>query len=136
MNDLTTGSIRRHLLKLAGFIALTAVAQTVYFLTDLYFVGRLGKEAVAGVGIAGSLAIAVLALTQSLSVGTLSLVAQALGGKDQERAEVVFHQALLLSLVVGGLFGLSVFGLRHEYCRWLAADATTAALGLQYLNWF
>ena len=48
MQDLTTGSVTRHLLKTASFMLVTMVFQTLYFLVDLYWVGRLGKEAVAG----------------------------------------------------------------------------------------
>ena len=55
MQDLTTGSITRHLLKTASFMLVTMIFQTLYFLVDLYWVGRLGKEAVAAVGIAGNL---------------------------------------------------------------------------------
>ena len=49
MQDLTTGSVTRHLLKTTGYMLVTMVFQTLYFLVDLYWVGRLGKEAVAGV---------------------------------------------------------------------------------------
>ena len=66
MEDLTTGSISRHLLKTTGFMLVTMVFQTLYFLVDLYWVGRLGKEAIAGVGIAGNLTFIVLAITQML----------------------------------------------------------------------
>jgi Na+-driven multidrug efflux pump len=50
MNDLTTGPVGGHIRHLSAFIALTTLFQTLYFLADLYFVGRLGKEAIAGVG--------------------------------------------------------------------------------------
>ena len=66
MHDLTTGSITRHLLKTASFMLVTMVFQTLYFLVDLYWVGRLGKEAVAAVGIAGNLTFIVLAISQML----------------------------------------------------------------------
>ena len=69
MEDLTTGSISRHLLKTTSFMLVTMVFQTLYFLVDLYWVGRLGKEAIAGVGIAGNLTFIVLAITQMLAVG-------------------------------------------------------------------
>ena len=70
MEDLTTGSITRHLVKTTSFMLVTMVFQTLYFLVDLYWVGRLGKEAIAGVGIAGNLTFIVLAITQMLAVGT------------------------------------------------------------------
>src|SRR5258708_4040103 len=50
MQDLTTGPITRHLLKTTGFMLVTMLFQTLYFLIDLYWVGRLGTAAVAAVG--------------------------------------------------------------------------------------
>jgi putative MATE family efflux protein len=136
MKDLTKGPVGRHVLELSTFIALTTFFQTLYFLADLYFVGRLGKEAVAGVGLAGNIMMLVLALTQSLGVGATSLLAQALGRGDRERAEVVFNQSFILSMMVAAAFGVTAFALRRPYSEWLAADALTAAQSILYLNWF
>jgi putative MATE family efflux protein len=136
MKDLTRGPIARHVVQLASFMLLSMAFQTLYFLADLYFVGRLGKEALAGVGLSGNLMMLVLALTQSLAVGATSLIAQSLGRKDVRRAELLFNQALVLSNLTGLVFGLAFFALRGAYCRRLAADALTAELGLQYLDWF
>ncbi len=72
MKDMTKGPVGGHVLQLATFIALSTAFQTLYFLADLYFVGRLGKEAIAGVALAGNLMFVVLALTQSLGVGATS----------------------------------------------------------------
>ena len=136
MKDLTQGSVGRHVLQLSTFIALTTFFQTLYFLADLYFVGRLGKEAVAGVGLAGNIMMLVLALTQSLGVGTTSLLAQALGRGDRERASVLFNQSFVLSMMVALAFGVTAFVLRRPYSEWLAADALTAEQSVRYLNWF
>jgi putative MATE family efflux protein len=136
MQDLTKGPVGKHIFQLASFIALSTLFQTLYFLADLFFVGKLGKEALAGVGLAGNLTFVVLALTQSLGVGATSLISQAVGRKDRPRAEIVFNQALVLSTLAGAFFGGSFFLLRAPYCRWLAADPETAHLALRYLNWF
>jgi putative MATE family efflux protein len=136
MKDLTKGPVGAHIVQLSAFIALTMLFQTLYFLADLYFVGRLGKEAIAGVGLAGNLMFVVLALTQSLGVGATSLIAQALGRKDRRQAELLFNQALVLSNLVGLFFGVWAFALRHAYVQRLAADPTTADLGGRYLDWF
>src|SRR5262249_28121072 len=136
MKDMTKGPVGGHILQLSAFIALSTTFQTLYFLADLYFVGRLGKEAIAGVGLGGNLMMLVLALTQSLGVGTTALIAQSIGRKDRRQAEVLFNQAMVLSTLVGLAFGSLVFALRHAYARGLAADAATAALGVQYLDWF
>ena len=47
MQDLTTGSLTRHLLKTTGFMLVSMIFQTLYVLIDLYWVGRLGTDAVA-----------------------------------------------------------------------------------------
>jgi putative MATE family efflux protein len=133
---MTKGPVAGHVLQFAAFIAMTTAFQTLYFMADLYFVGRIGKEAIAGVGMSGNLAFLVLALTQSLGVGATALIAQSIGRKEPARAELVFNQALVLSCLTGLAFGVVAFVLRGAYSRRLAADAATAALGAQYLDWF
>src|SRR5919108_39578 len=67
MQDLTSGPITRHLMKTTSFMLVTMIFQTLYVLIDLYWVGRLGKEAVAAVGVAGNLTFIVLAVSHSVS---------------------------------------------------------------------
>ncbi len=136
MQDLTTGSITRHLLKTASFMLVTMVFQTLYFLVDLYWVGRLGKEAVAAVGIAGNLTFIVLAVSQMLGVGTTTLVSHATGRKDHEHALLVFNQSQSLSVLVGAIFFVVTMLLRDAYSSTLGADPQTALQARQYLTWF
>src|SRR4051794_16768776 len=136
MQDLTTGSVTRHLLKTTSYMLVTMIFQTLYFLVDLYWVGRLGKEAVAGVAIAGNLTFIVLAITQMLGVGVTTLISHAAGQKDRDRALVVFNESLLLSTVVGLLFFAAGMAARPPYVSALAADPRTADLAGDYLRWF
>ncbi len=136
MEDLTTGSLSRHLMKTASFMLVTMIFQTLYFLVDLYWVGHLGKEAVAAVAIAGNLMFIVLAVTQMLGVGTTALVSHAAGRKDRDTARHIFNQSQVLSLIVGLIFFVVVMSVRGAYARTLAADAPTAALATAYLTWF
>src|SRR3984893_5615514 len=133
MKDMTEGSVIRHLLEMSAFIAVSMLIQTLYLLADLYWVGSLGKEAIAAVGLSGNLMMVVLALTQALGVGTTTLISQAAGQKDQPRAELAFNQSFVLSLVVGLALAVCSFALRDQYCQWLSADSTTAALARSYL---
>jgi putative MATE family efflux protein len=114
----------------------TMVFQTLYFLVDLYWIGRLGREAVAAVSIAGNLTFIVLALSQMLGVGTTTLVSHAVGQKDKARALLVFNQAQLLSMVSGAGFFVIAMALRPWYVDTLAADAETARLASEFLGWF
>lgn len=136
MQDLTTGSLTRHLLKTASFMLVTMIFQTLYFLIDLYWVGRLGKEAVAAVAVAGNLTFIVLAVSQMLGVGTTTLVSHAAGQKDHARALLVFNQSQVLSVLVGLIFFVSAMLLRGVYASALGADSQTAALAREYLTWF
>jgi len=136
MKDLTQGSVTRHLLHMSAFLAMSMAVQTLYLLADLYWVGHLGKEAIAAVGVAGNITMIVLALTQMLGVGTTTSIAQAAGRKDQVRAELVFNQSFVMSIVIAFALGVVGFLLRPAYCDWLSADATTATLAKAYLLWF
>src|SRR5512134_2723133 len=132
MQDLTTGSITGHLLRTTSFMLVTMVFQTLYFLIDLYWVGHLGKEAVAGVGVAGNLTFIVLAISQMLGVGTTTLVSHAAGRKDHERALLVFNQSQVLSMLAGLVFLIFSMILRVPYANALSGDPQTAAIAAEY----
>lgn len=136
MHDLTGGSVTRHLLKTTSFMLVTMLFQTLYFLVDLYWVGRLGKEAVAGVGVAGNLMFIVLAVSQMLGVGATVLISHAAGRKDHDRARLLFNQAQVLATLVALAFLAISFVIRDPYVRALAADGATAGQAKAYLAWF
>ena len=133
---MTTGSITGHLLTTTSFMLVTMLFQTLYFLIDLYWVGRLGTAAVAAVGIVGNLTFIVLALTQMLGVGTTAVISHAAGRKDHEQALLLFNQSQVMAIVTGVLFLVAGLAGRWPYARALSADAETAALAATYLLWF
>ncbi len=136
MQDLTQGSIPRHIIKLAIPIAVGMLFQTMYFLVDLFFVARIGGAAIAGVGAAGNLTFIVMALTQVLGVGTVALIAQAIGRKDIVDANLVFNQSLSIAAVcvlvtlVGGWLFITPF------MNTLGADSAVRDAGVDYLRWY
>ena len=136
MQDLTSGPLVRHLLKTTGFMLVTMVAQTLYYLVDLYWVGRLGPQAVAAVGVSGNLMFVVLAVSQMLAVGATALVSHATGRKDRDRALLVFNQAQVLGVLAGIAFLVLGMALRGPYARAMSADPQTARLASAYMGWF
>lgn len=136
MKDLTTGPVSRHLLATTGFMLVMMVFQTLYFLIDLYWVGRLGTAAVAGVSVAGQLSFIVLALGQMLGVGATTLISHAAGRRDAAEAGHLFNQALGLSLATGVAFLVVGLAGLDAYTGAMAADAATAANARAYLLWF
>jgi putative MATE family efflux protein len=136
MRDLTQGPIPGHLVAMAAPIGAGMLAQTLYFLIDLYFVAGLGDAALAGVGAAGTAMFVVMAMTQMLGVGAMALVSQAVGRKDHADADLVFNQSLSLAGVC--TLGTVLFGywLSGAYVGTVGADAATIAAGTTYLHWF
>ncbi len=136
MTDLTQGSIGRHIISMAGFIAAGLVFQSAYFVVDLYFVSRLGAEAVAGVSSAGNFFFLSLAGAQLVGVGALSLISQAIGRKDDAYAELVFNQVLVLSLLFSAACLILGYSLAGVASATLGADAPSAAYARSYLYGF
>lgn len=136
MRDLTQGSIDRIILAMALPIAAGMIFQTLYLLVDLYFVAALGDDAVAGVGTAGTLMFMIMALTQILGVSAVAMISQAVGRKNQEEANLVFNQSLVvavacafLTLAIGYLFA-------DVYLRAITADTNAHDEGLRFMFWF
>jgi MATE family, multidrug efflux pump len=136
LQDLTSGSIPRHIVKLASPIAIGMVFQTLYYLVDLFFVARLGDSAIAGLTSAGNVQFLVMALTQILGVGTMALIAQASGRKDREDANLIFNQSLVLAAVCALVTLVGGYAFASRYMETLSADADTVSAGITYLQWF
>ena len=117
-------------------VAAGMIFQTLYLLVDLYFVAALGEESVAGVGAAGTLLFMIMALTQVLGVSAVALISQAVGRKDQQRANLVFNQSLVLSAI----FALITLGggylFAEPYLSNITANASTLSEGITFLYWF
>ena len=133
VQDLTQGSIPKHIIRIALPMAAGMLFQTFYYFIDLYFVSRLGDTAVAGVSAAGNVQFIIMALTQILGVGTMVLISHAAGRKDRDDANLVFNQSVLLALACAIATFVAGFALSETYLRTVAADAATVAAGKAYL---
>jgi putative MATE family efflux protein len=136
VKDLTRGPIAAHLLSQAVPVAVNNLLQVAYYLTDLYFVARLGDSQIAGLSAASTIVFVVVAMTQMTGVAASTLIAQAAGRRDQYEANRAFHQALLMS-GTAGVFTLACgYVLVASYMRLVSADEATAQAGVAYLHWF
>src|SRR3954452_10658478 len=136
MKDLTNGSIAKHILGMAPPIMVGMVTIMLCQLVDLYFVSGLGDAAVAGVAAAGNAGFLINALMQVLGVGAVSLIAHAVGRKDRPDANLIFNQAIVLSVLFGLLTLVAGAALSRAYMHAIAADEATIEAGTTYLLWF
>lgn len=103
--DLTQGRLSRAIVLLAIPMVLEMVMESVFAICDVFFVSRLGADAVATVGLTESLLTLVFSLAIGLSMGTTALVARRTGEKDPEGASVAAAQAILIGLFASVVLG-------------------------------
>jgi putative MATE family efflux protein len=134
VHDMTRGSPRSQVLRLMWFILIGMAIQTLYALVDIYWVSRLGKEAVAAVALSSNLMFVSLALTQMLSVGCVALVSQAAGRKDHAEVQRLFNQAQSFATCAGLVFLALGLVFERTYAERLSGDRVTAELSLTFLR--
>ena len=112
----------------------SALLQNAQTLIDLFWVGRLGPDAIAAVAMGGTAMLLIFPLFMGLSTGTIALVSRAIG---EDRADAAGHtagQSLLLSLIFGALSGGVGLWIAEPAIRLLGADSGITAAGGQYLR--
>jgi putative MATE family efflux protein len=108
--DFTTGPIGRAVLLLSVPMVLEMVMESVFAVADIFFVSRLGADAVSVVGITESLMTVVYAIGMGLGMSTTAVVARRTGEKDHEGASVAAAQGIILAvfaslfIAIPGLF--------------------------------
>src|SRR3546814_1346986 len=118
---------------MSGFMLLTMIVQTLYGLIDIFWVGHLGRDAVAAVALGSNLMLALMAVAQTLAVGAAALISQAAGRKDMDEARRLFTQSQGLAVLLAIAFLLLMFAVRGIYSDGLAGNAEVAKLTRAFL---
>ncbi len=145
-HDYTTETIGRAVVLLAVPMVLEMLMESVFAVTDMWFVSRLGVDAVATVGLTEAVITIVYAVAVGLSMSATAMVARRIGEKNKDAAAEAAVQAVGLSLclslliaVPGGLFAADLLRLMggspelvaagQGYTRWmLAGNGTIMAI--------
>lgn len=105
--DYTQGSIRRAVFLLAIPMILELSFESIFAVVDMFFVGKLGENAIATVGLTESVVTIVYSLAIGLSTAATAIVARRIGEKDPDAASKAGAQALFLALIVTVVLSIS-----------------------------
>lgn len=100
MKDFTKGPILKSLISLAGPIVLTNLLHTAYQLTDTFWVGRLGADAVAAVSLSFPIIFLLITMGGGFSLAGTILVAQNTGRGDKKEVNYVASQTVSLMFLI------------------------------------
>lgn len=132
--DLTQGNIVRNIWTLATPMMFGNILQTAFNIVDMIWVGRLGSSAIAAVAMSGSILMIIMTMIIGIATGTAAMVSRFIGAKDNERANDVAMQSLILSAVASSLLAIVGFGLAEEMLKLLGAKPEVVLLGTGYLR--
>jgi putative MATE family efflux protein len=105
--DYTVGSIRKAVFLLAIPMIMEMMMESVFAVVDIFFVGKLGNEAVATVGLTESVLSLVYSIAIGLSMAATALVARRVGEKNFSEAAHAGMQTILFSLVLSAIIAVA-----------------------------
>jgi len=130
--DYTSGDLNRAILLLAIPMVLEMVLESLFAVVDVFFVGRIGANAVATVGLTESMLSLVFAVAIGLSMSTTAMVARRIGEKDPEDASVAGVQAIILGLTVSLCVGIPSFIYAPRLLQLMGASPEIVSTGSGY----
>ena len=130
--DYTTGSIRRAVILLSIPMILEMCMESVFAVVDIYFVGRIGKEAVATVGLTESVLAIVYSVAMGLAMAATAMVSRRIGEKNEKEASHTAAQAILLSLGLTIVISLAGALLAPQILETMGASSTAVRMGQSY----
>ena len=130
--DVTEGAVTPKLLSLSWPLVAGNLLQTFYNLADMFWVGRVGPEAVAAVSLMFPTAWMFVSVAMGVTAAAVALVSQHVGAGDDRAAERVVGQTLLLAVAVGVLLGIVGYLGRHPLLALIGAEGRVYTEALAY----
>lgn len=131
---LLNGSIVKAILTLAIPVVINSFLQTMYNLTDTYWLGKLGTEELAAINLVTPVQNIIINFGSGITVAGSVLISQYLGAKKDEDARSMANQiftcALIFSVVCASLCAAATPGI----VTWLGAEGLTWQCGKTYLQ--
>ncbi|WP_137283689.1 MATE family efflux transporter [Halorussus salinisoli] len=131
---MTTGAITPKLVSLAWPLVAGNLLQTFYNLADMFWVGRVGPEAVAAVSLMFPTAWMFVSVAMGLTAASVALVSQHVGAGDDRKADNVVAQITMLTVAVALVLSAFGFVFRHPLLSLIGAQGQVYAYSLQYIE--
>jgi len=132
--DFTSITLGRAILLLSIPMVLEMVMESVFAIADIFFVSKIGSNAVAVVGITESLLTIIYSIGLGLSAATTAIISRRIGEKDSKGASVASVQAIIAGAFVSVL--ISVFGIlfAHDLLKLMGASSEVIQSGAAYTS--
>ena len=133
-NHIFEGSVLRSIFKISVPVILANALQSVYQLTDTFWVGRLGAEAVAAVSLSFPILFFLTSFAMGLAMAGSILIAQYYGRQDKEMISLTAGQTLSLTIIISVILSAIGFPLSGYLLSFLTQDANVLIPATQYLQ--
>ena len=130
--DFTTTSLGKAIFLLAVPMILEMMMESVFAVVDIFFVSRLGSDAVATVGITESVMTIVYAVGIGLSTATTAIVSRRVGEKEPRKAGNAAFQAMLVGAVFSFIVAIPGLVFAKEFLLLMGAGEQMAEGGYYY----
>jgi putative MATE family efflux protein len=130
--DYTRGSIGRAIFLLAVPMVLEMLMESLFGIVNAFWVSRLGRDALATVGLTESMLTVVFSICIGLSMGTTATVARRVGEKKLDAAGEAAAQSIILGLLVSIVLGAVGFIFAPDLLRAMGASQSVVAAGAGY----
>jgi len=133
-NYLTEGSISKSLAVLSIPIIFANILQTAYQLTDTFWVGRLGADAVAAVSISFPFIFLLISLGGGLAMAGTILVAQYKGKNDRKSTDHIAAQTMVMVLIASLLLSVAGYILAPFLIKMMGVEQGVFQDALSYMR--
>jgi len=128
-HDLTSENLNRAVLLLAVPMILEMIMESLFAVVDVFWVSRLGSDAIAVIGITESVMSLIYAVAIGISIAATAIVSRRIGEKDPARAAQAAGQILLLGVTVSAALGIVLGFFAPDILRLMGADDGVVAIG-------
>ncbi len=130
--DYTEGSISQAVFLLAIPMILELSLESVFAVVDIFFVSKLGPNAIATVGLTESVVTIIYSVAIGLSTAATAIVARRIGEKNNLEANKTAAQAINLSLMVTLVFSLLGVYYASDVLRFMNASEEVIQEGTDF----